>query len=101
MPNQTATENASNTQTREIKVSQYNVILLNDDYTTFDFVIMVLMKVFRKSEMEAARITLSVHQQGRGLAGTYSREIAQMKVKQVQTLADEAGYPLQAVIEEA
>ena len=80
---------------------QYKVVLLNDDYTTMDFVVHVLESVFQKSPAEAYRIMMAVHQQGRGLAGVYPWEVAETKVDVVATMAREAGYPLRAVTEEA
>ncbi len=79
---------------------QYKVILLNDDYTTFEFVITILMTVFNKSEADAIRITFDVHKRGYGVCGMYSREIAETKVLTVQQLSESAGYPLQCIMEE-
>lgn len=79
---------------------KYNVFLLNDDYSTMDFVIDVLVKVFRKSVSEAEAIMLSVHNNGKGLCGVYSFEIASTKVAQVKTLARQKGFPLKAIMEE-
>jgi len=78
----------------------FKVILLNDDYTTFDFVIEILRSVFRKSEEEAINLTLKVDREGSAVVGVYPYEIAQMKVEKVRTLARSAGYPLRAEIEE-
>ncbi len=80
--------------------SKYKVFLLNDDYSTMDFVIEVLVKVFRKSTDEAAKIMLNIHNNGRELCGVYSHEIASTKVSQVKTMARTKGYPLKAVMEE-
>lgn len=79
---------------------KYNVFLLNDDYSTMDFVIDVLVKVFRKSINEAETIMLSVHNNGKGLCGVYTYEIASTKVAQVKTMARDKGFPLKAVMEE-
>jgi ATP-dependent Clp protease adaptor protein ClpS len=79
---------------------QYKVILLNDDYTTMEFVVVILEGVFLKSPSEAVRIMLQVHRQGRGMCGVFSREIAEAKVELVHQRAQEAGYPLRAVVEE-
>lgn len=79
---------------------KYNVFLLNDDYSTMDFVIDVLIKVFRKTISEAEAIMLSVHNNGKGLCGVYSFEIANTKVAQVKSLAREKGFPLKAIMEE-
>jgi len=78
----------------------YRVILLNDNYTTFDFVIEILKMVFKKSEEEAINLTLKVDREGSASVGVYPYEIAQMKVEQVHSLARSAGYPLRAKIEE-
>jgi len=77
----------------------YRVLLLNDDYTPMDFVVYVLQRYFRKSDQEAQRIMLAVHHQGRGVAGVYTREIAETKIAQVTRLAREEGYPLQVTLE--
>ena len=78
----------------------YKVVLLNDDYTTFDFVIEILKTVFNKSEEEAINLTLKVDREGSASVGVYPYEIAQMKVEKTHTLARSAGYPLRARIEE-
>lgn len=80
---------------------QYKVFLLNDDYTSMDFVIEILMNVFHKNFQEAQRIMMEVHQKGHGLCGVYSYEIAETKVFQVEKHARENGFPLKAFMEEA
>ena len=77
----------------------YKVVLLNDDYTTMDFVVEVLETVFMKRPAEAYRIMMLVHTQGRGICGLYPYEIAETKVAAVQTLASGQGFPLQATVE--
>lgn len=79
---------------------KYKVLLLNDNYSTMDFVIEILMRIFRKSEAEATQIMLSVHENGKGLCGIYSHEIASTKVAQVKQSARKAQFPLKAIIEE-
>jgi ATP-dependent Clp protease adaptor protein ClpS len=79
----------------------YKVILLNDDYTTMEFVVHVLEHVFQKSPAEAFRIMMHVHVNGRGIAGVYPWEIAEAKAERTITLARESGFPLKAVTEEA
>ena len=79
----------------------YKVVLLNDDYTTMEFVIRVLESVFQKSPAEAYRIMMQVHVNGRGIAGVYPWEIAETKADTVASLAREAQFPLRAAIEEA
>jgi ATP-dependent Clp protease adaptor protein ClpS len=79
----------------------FKVVLLNDDYTTMEFVIQVLESVFQKSPAEAFRIMMHVHVNGRGIAGVYPWDIAETKANTVIELARDAGYPLKAVTEEA
>ena len=79
----------------------YKVVLLNDDYTTMEFVVSVLETVFDKSPAEAFRVMMHVHQQGRGIAGVYPWEVAETKTETVTSLAREAGFPLRAVAEPA
>lgn len=78
----------------------FKVLLHNDDYTTMDFVIFVLVQVFHKAEEEAFRIMLAVHQQGVGVAGVYTHEVAETKVNQVHNLARSHEYPLLCTLEE-
>lgn len=79
----------------------YNVVLLNDDYTTMEFVLHILETLFHKSPAEAFRIMMHVHRNGRGLAGVYTWEVAETKADKVAEMASEAGFPLRATIEEA
>jgi len=81
--------------------SLFKVLLLNDDYSTMDFVIHVLESVFQKSPAEAYRIMMLVHTQGKGLAGVYPWEVAETKVDTVAAMAKKAGFPLRAVTEDA
>lgn len=78
----------------------YSVVLLNDDYTTMEFVITVLEGVFQKSPAEAFRLMMQVHTQGRATCGTYTYEVAETKVDTVGDLAKREGFPLQANLEE-
>lgn len=89
------------TDTKEREPTLYQVVLLNDDYSTMDFVIRVLEEVFQKSPAEAYRIMMQVHVNGRGIAGIYPFEIAETKADKVASMAHEAGYPLRATVEEA
>lgn len=82
------------------KPKQFKVILLNDDFTSMDFVVSILESVFRKSPAEAVEIMLKVHQQGQGLCGIYPREIAEAKALEVHVRAKEAGFPLRSIVEE-
>ena len=79
----------------------YKVLLHNDDYTTMEFVVQVLMMVFHKSAEEATRIMLNVHRQGTGLCGVYPFEVAETKVETVIRLARENGHPLKCSMEKA
>ena len=93
----------SNTQTLErteiTRPRLYRVLLLNDDYTPMDFVVMVLGQYFRKAEGEAQAIMLAVHRKGQGVAGVYTREVAETKVVQVTQHARTEGFPLRVVAE--
>jgi ATP-dependent Clp protease adaptor protein ClpS len=89
------------TDTRQQEPTLYRVILLNDDYTTMEFVVQVLEEVFQKSPAEAYQIMMHVHVNGQGLAGVYPWEVAETKAETVIAMAREAGYPLKAVTEEA
>lgn len=78
----------------------YKVLLLNDDYTSMDFVIMVLMEIFHKDAKSANAIMYKIHEEGSGLCGVYDYEIAETKIAQVHTLAKEHEFPLRATLEE-
>ena len=79
----------------------YKVLLINDDYSTMEFVVQVLETVFQKSPAEAFRIMMQVHTQGAGIAGVYPWEVAETKVDTVTKMARTAGFPLRATTEEA
>ena len=78
---------------------EYRVYLINDDFTTIEFVISILMKVFHKNLMEATKLTMEVHRKGRGLAGVYPYDIAITKVQQVHAMARQRGFPLRCAME--
>jgi len=80
--------------------AMYSVVLLNDDFTPMDFVVQVLKKFFRKTDPEANEIMLRVHHEGRGVAGTYTYEVAEMKVDQVNVYSKRHRHPLKTVLEE-
>ncbi len=83
------------------KPSMYKVVMLNDDYTPMEFVIMVLERFFNKSHDEATHIMMRVHQKGIGICGVYTYEIAETKVTQVMDLARQYQHPLQCTLEKA
>lgn len=72
----------------------FKVLLHNDDFSTMDFVVFILKTVFRKPEAEAQAIMLAVHRQGVGVAGVFTRDVAETKVAQVKALAEREGFPL-------
>jgi ATP-dependent Clp protease adaptor protein ClpS len=78
----------------------YRVILINDDYTTMDFVIEILIVVFHKPAAEATRIMLDVHKNGKGFCGVYTYDIATTKIDRVHTLARKREFPLKCTLEE-
>ena len=87
-------------KTKTYEPSMYKVILLNDDYTSMDFVIEILEKIFHKNHSEAKSIMLLVHEKGSGLAGIYTKEVAETKIAIVHELAREREYPLKCRMEE-
>jgi len=99
------TDTAIKTQTQEkIKVEEpakYDVILLNDEVTTYDFVIKVLKQIFHKSDEQAMALTKHIHEKGSGVVGTYLYEIAEQKGIETTLLAREEGYPLQVKVQKA
>jgi len=78
----------------------YRVILHNDDYTSMDFVVMILTSIFHKSFDEAEVLMIAIHEKGKAICGVYSHEIAQTKAHQVRKLAKQNEFPLLATIEE-
>ena len=83
------------------KPKLYKVFLLNDDYTTMDFVVFILVDIFSKTIEEAKKIMLDVHKNGKGIAGIYPYDIAKTKVEIVKKRSLENEFPLQVTIEEA
>ena len=82
------------------KPSMYKVILHNDDYTTMEFVVMILTDIFHKTIEESEKIMWDIHKRGKGISGVYTYEIAQTKVEQVLDLAKDNEFPLLATMEE-
>ncbi|OLC43326.1 MAG: ATP-dependent Clp protease adaptor ClpS [Acidobacteria bacterium 13_1_40CM_65_14] len=101
MKDQTGGAVKERVKTQQKEPTLFKVVLLNDDYTTMEFVIQVLESVFQKSPAEAYRIMMHVHQNGSGIAGIYPWEVAETKVETVTSLARHAQFPLRAAIEEA
>ena len=79
----------------------YKVLLLNDDYTPMDFVVVVLQTVFAMSREKATQVMLQVHREGMGVCGVYTRDVAATKVEQVTAFARQHQHPLRCVMEEA
>tara|TARA_B100001027_G_scaffold170219_1_gene121750 strand:- start:250 stop:576 length:327 start_codon:yes stop_codon:yes gene_type:complete len=89
------------TKPKTKKPSMYNVLLMNDDYTPMEFVVMVLEKIFNKKQEEATQIMLHVHQKGIGICGTFTFEVAESKCKAVIDLAKKNEHPLQCTMEKS
>jgi ATP-dependent Clp protease adaptor protein ClpS len=87
------------TEKKTREPSMYRVLLLNDDYTTMEFVVQILMLVFKKPIEEATRIMLNVHRKGVGVCGVYTHDIAETKVETVHALARENEFPLKCTME--
>jgi ATP-dependent Clp protease adaptor protein ClpS len=81
--------------------SLYQVVLLNDDYTPMEFVVMVLQQYFQRDFDTATHIMLKIHHEGRGVCGVYPKDVAATKVELVLTAARRAGHPLQCIMEAA
>ena len=90
---------ATKTRPKTKKPSLYKVLLLNDDYTPMEFVVLVLEKYFAKGRDEATRIMLHVHHKGVGICGVYPYEVAETKVTQVMDFSRQNGHPLQCTME--
>ncbi len=89
------------TRAKTRRPSMYRVLLLNDDYTPMEFVVDLLERIFHKSRDEAVAVMLNVHQNGVGVCGVYSFEVAETKVAQVAVIAREQEHPLQCTMEKA
>ena len=81
------------------KPPMYKVVFHNDDYTSMEFVVYVLQEIFKHSTAAATRIMLSIHKTGTGIAGVYTREVAETKITKTLDLAREYGHPLQVTME--
>jgi len=92
---------ATKTRAKPKKPSQFKVLMLNDDYTPMEFVVLVLKRVFHMDLEQATRVMLHVHQKGVGVCGIFPYEIAETKVNQVMDFAKENQHPLQCTLEKA
>ncbi len=101
MPEDTVFKNKTELKTKIIKPKLYKVILHNDDYTTMEFVIEILVTVFNKPVPEANKIMLDIHKKGKGIVGVYTYDIALTKTTLTESIARERQYPLKTSIEEA
>lgn len=99
MPN-TQTIRSKSTRFRFKEPSMYDVIMHNDDVTTMEFVIMVLIRVFHKKPADAERLMLKIHHEGSAVAGTYTKDIAQSKADLTMRMARAEGFPLKVTLEE-
>ena len=93
------TEVVTQTKVKEKKPKLYKVILLNDDYTPMEYVVMLIKKVFNKSESQAVKIMLMVHKKGSGVCGVYTKEVAETKVFTVLKMAKSDQHPFQCIME--
>jgi len=89
------------TDSETIEPPMYKVILLNDDYTTMDFVVTVLKQVFRKKDSEAQQVMMEVHSKGSGIAGIFTKDIAETKISKTHQLARQSEFPLKCCLEKA
>lgn len=92
---------ATEERTTTRRPQKYQVVLHNDDYTTMEFVVLVLMKFFHKGETEATQIMLEVHHKGYGVVGVFTRDVAESKAEQVMDYSKQHGHPLRATAEPA
>ena len=92
---------ATKTRAKTKKPNPYKVLILNDDYTPMEFVVLVLKRFFNMDIDEATRVMLHVHQKGVGVCGTFSYEVAETKVTQVMDFARKNEHPLQCTLEKA
>lgn len=95
------TSNIVKEKTSLRKPSKYKVIMYNDDFTTMDFVIYILVKIFNKDNDEAFNLMMTVHKGGKAVVGIYSYDIAKSKVEKSLSLAESEGYPFRIKVEEA
>ncbi len=95
----TRTRKRSSSKSKEDTPPMYKVILYNDDYTSMEFVVAILMDVFGKSLEKATQMMLNIHNKGKQVCGIYPRQIAETKVAAVHSLAGSKGFPLKSTME--
>ena len=100
MQDDTITDTVTEVKVKLEKPKKYHVIFINDDFTSTDFVVYVLMSIFNKNKEEATALMSKVHDEGRAIVATYNREIAEQKVYETMETAKLNEFPLQAIIEE-
>lgn len=100
MTQESAASSTELTHTRLRGPSKYNVIMLNDDATSIEFVVSVLTTIFHKNNQEAAEVATHIHEKGKAIAGTYQYEVAEQKVTETVSNARTAGFPLSLTLEE-
>lgn len=96
-----STQLATDTLTKLKTPSLYKVVVLNDDFTPMDFVIQIFEEIFGKSQAEAYRLTMDIHEKGRGIGGVYSKEVAEQKSYECNHVSRANKHPLKSVIEQA
>ena len=101
MGSKSLTKSKNRTTPKLKEPEEFRVILLNDNYTTMDFVVMILMSIFHKTEEDAGKIMLDVHKKGKGLVGQYPWDIAATKAEQVHAIAKQNEFPLRCIVEPA
>jgi len=94
-----AVANKESVRSRIKEPKKYKVLILNDDYTPMDFVVAILVTIFKHSETSAAKIMMQIHNEGSGVAGIYTFEIAEQKQIEAVSVSKENGFPLQFKVE--
>lgn len=97
--NNVKTKSSSKTKVDLKYPDRFNVVFINDDYTPMEFVIHLLIEIFNKSINQAKDITLTIHKEGRGIAGTFNYEIGEQKVQESTVVSRHHGHPLQIILE--
>jgi ATP-dependent Clp protease adaptor protein ClpS len=93
------TKSSTKSKVEIVYPDRFNVVFINDDYTPMEFVIHLLIEIFNKSINQAKDITLTIHKEGRAIAGTYNHEIGEQKVQEATVISRHNGHPLQITLE--